>query len=162
MTLGPKARPTMAPKAVSIPLRLLSVEAALLLIRNSPLEWSFRNFAVAICVASAHPLLLHSAPRPARRKAMLYVVQFEDKPGTGELREKLLEAHFAFLDSKRDQVLVAGSLREEPGDRPVGGLWIVEARDADAVRDIFSDDPFWTNGLRASVRINRWHKAFQD
>lgn len=93
---------------------------------------------------------------------MLYVVQFEDKPGTGELREKLLEAHFAFLDSKRDQVLVAGSLREEPGDRPVGGLWIVAARDADAVRDIFSDDPFWTNGLRASVRINRWHKAFQD
>ena len=29
-------------------------------------------------------------------------------------------------------------------------------------RDIFKDDPFWTNGMRASVRINRWVKAFPD
>ena len=93
---------------------------------------------------------------------MLFIVQFEDKPGTGELREQLLEAHFAFLDSMRERVLVAGSLRAEADDKPVGGLWIVEADDAAAVRDVFKDDPFWTNGLRASARINRWHKAFQD
>ena len=30
------------------------------------------------------------------------------------------------------------------------------------MRDIFKDDPFWTNGMRASVRINRWVKAFPD
>jgi hypothetical protein len=29
-----------------------------------------------------------------------------------------------------------------------------------AVRDIFKDDPFWVSGLRASVRINKWVKAF--
>jgi uncharacterized protein YciI len=93
---------------------------------------------------------------------MLYIIQFEDKPDTGELREKLLESHFRFLDLMKERVLVAGSLREVPGDKPVGGLWIVEANDETEVRDIFKDDPFWTNGLRASVRINRWHKAFQD
>jgi uncharacterized protein len=93
---------------------------------------------------------------------MLYIVQFEDKPDMGELRDLLLESHFKFLDLMKERVLVAGSMREVPSDKPVGGLWIVEARDESEVRDIFKDDPFWTNGLRASVRINRWHKAFQD
>lgn len=93
---------------------------------------------------------------------MLFIVQFEDKAGTAELRQKLLEDHFAFLDSRKDKVLVAGSVRELPSDRPIGGLWIVEAENEAEVRDIFKNDPFWVNDLRASVRINRWVKAFPD
>ena len=79
-----------------------------------------------------------------------------------ELRQKLLPSHVEFLDSRKDCVLVPGSLREVPGDRPVGGLWIVEAENDEAVKEIFKDDPFWVNGLRASYRINRWAKAFPD
>jgi hypothetical protein len=93
---------------------------------------------------------------------MLFIVQFEDKPGMGELRQKLMADHVKFLDSKKDQVLVPGSVREIPSDKPLGGLWIVEAQDEPHVREIFQDDPFWTNGMRASVRINRWVKAFPD
>jgi uncharacterized protein YciI len=96
------------------------------------------------------------------RTTMLFIVQFEDKPGVAELRQSLLESHFAFLDSRKDKVLVAGSVRELPSDRPIGGLWIVEAESEAEVRDIFKDDPFWVNELRASVRINRWVKAFPD
>jgi uncharacterized protein len=93
---------------------------------------------------------------------MLYIVQFEDKPGMGELREKLLASHFEFLDRVSDRVLVPGSLREIPTDKPLGGLWIIDAKDEAEIREIFKDDPFWTNGMRASVRINRWVKAFPD
>ena len=93
---------------------------------------------------------------------MLYIVQFEDKPDVAPLRESLFASHKEFLDRKKDQVLVPGSMRELPSDRPLGGLWIVEADSEDGVRDIFKDDPFWVNGLRASVRINRWQKAFPD
>jgi uncharacterized protein YciI len=93
---------------------------------------------------------------------MLYIVQFEDKPDMIELRDTLLKSHFEFLASVNDRVLVPGSMREVPGDKPVGGLWIVDAKDEAEVRDIFKDDPFWTNGMRASVRINRWVKAFPD
>jgi uncharacterized protein YciI len=92
----------------------------------------------------------------------LYIVQFEDKPNMGELRDKLLKSHFEFLDRVKDRVLVPGSMREVPSDKPLGGLWIIEAQDEAEVRDIFKDDPFWTNGMRASVRINRWQKAFPD
>ena len=92
----------------------------------------------------------------------LYIVQFEDKPNMGELRDKLLKSHFEFLDRVKDRVLVPGSMREVPSDKPLGGLWIIEAKDEAEVRDIFKDDPFWTGGLRAQVRINRWQKAFPD
>ena len=100
--------------------------------------------------------------RIQERIDMLFIAQFEDKPGVDELRQKLLQDHFAFLDSRKDKVLVAGSVREIPSDRPLGGLWIIEAENEAEVRDIFKDDPFWVNGLRAGVRINRWVKAFPD
>jgi hypothetical protein len=93
---------------------------------------------------------------------MLFIVQFEDKPGVSDLRQKLMADHFAFLDSRKDKVLVAGSVREIPSDRPRGGLWIVEAESEAEVREVFKDDPFWVNDMRASVRINRWVKAFPD
>ena len=93
---------------------------------------------------------------------MLFIVQFEDRPGVEELRQKLFQAHLEFLDSKQDQVLVPGSMREVPSDRPLGGLWIIEAEDEDGVKEIFKDDPFWVNGLRAGYRINRWVKAFPE
>jgi uncharacterized protein YciI len=93
---------------------------------------------------------------------MLFIAQFEDKPGVGEQRQKLLADHFAFLDRSKDKVLIAGSMREIPSDAPIGGLWIIEAESEAEVREIFKDDPFWVNGLRAGVRINRWVKAFPD
>jgi uncharacterized protein YciI len=93
---------------------------------------------------------------------MLYIVQFEDKPGVAEQRQQLLKSHFEFLDRVKDRVLVAGSVREVPSDLPLGGLWIIEAKDEAEVKDIFKDDPFWVNGMRAGYRINRWQKAFPD
>jgi hypothetical protein len=93
---------------------------------------------------------------------MLFIVQFEDKPDVTEIRQTLFPSHLEFLDRVKDRVLVPGSVRELPSDRPLGGLWIVEAGSEQEVRDIFQDDPFWTHDLRASVRINRWQKAFPD
>lgn len=93
---------------------------------------------------------------------MLFIVQFEDKPDAAELRQTLFPSHVEFLDRMKAHVLVPGSVREIPSDRPLGGLWIVEAENEEHVRAIFADDPFWVNGLRASVRINRWQKAFPD
>jgi uncharacterized protein YciI len=93
----------------------------------------------------------------------LYILQFEDKPNVAELREKLLKSHFEFLDRMKDKgVLVPGSMREVPTDRPLGGLWIVEAENEEAAKALYQEDPFWVNGMRASVKIYRWQKAFPD
>ena len=59
---------------------------------------------------------------------MLFVVRFTDKTGSQTIREKYIDAHVAWLDARRESVLVAGSLREEPGSDPVGAFWVVEAK----------------------------------
>jgi len=92
----------------------------------------------------------------------LYIVQFEDKPNVAEIRQKLFQSHLEFLERMKDKVLVPGSMREVPSDRPLGGLWIVDAKDEAEIKELFEDDPFWVNGMRASYKINRWQKAFPD
>ena len=90
---------------------------------------------------------------------MLFAVLFTDKPGQGALRAQHLQAHIAWVADHQDQVLVAGSLRQEPQDVPRGGLWVVEAESKDAVHALMQSDPFWTCGLRQSVDVLHWSKA---
>ncbi|WP_338561940.1 hypothetical protein [Erwinia sp. E_sp_B04_7] len=53
-------------------------------------------------------------------------------------------------------VKTAGSLREKHNDQPVGALWIVKAENVENALTLFSDDPFWVHGLRASVENVSW------
>ena len=92
---------------------------------------------------------------------MLFAVLFTDKPGHGALRAENLEAHVRWVAEHRDCVLVAGSLRVEPGAVPKGGLWIVEAPSKPAVLDLMKSDPFYTCGLRQDVEVLHWSKAIE-
>jgi uncharacterized protein len=93
---------------------------------------------------------------------MLFAVLFTDKPGHGALRAEHLQAHVAWVAEHRHAVLVAGSLRVEPGDVPKGGLWIVEAPSKSAVMDLMRTDPFYTCGLRQDVEVLYWSKALDQ
>ncbi len=93
---------------------------------------------------------------------MLFAVIFKDKPNSGELRKLHLTAHIAWLDLHQSVVRVGGSLRSELDQTPVGGLWIVEAKTKNAIHDLLETDPFWTVGLRQSVEVFHWSKAFED
>jgi uncharacterized protein YciI len=92
---------------------------------------------------------------------MLFVVILTDRPGSAAIRQQWLAAHLDWLRSQA-AVLQAGSLREDPEANPVGGCWIVEAPDAAAVSSLLESDPFWTNGLRDTVRILHWTVAFPE
>ena len=93
---------------------------------------------------------------------MLFVIRFKDRLNSQEIREQNLAAHISWLDERRDSILVAGSLREEPDSNPVGACWVVEARNKSEASEIFKSDPFWTSGMRESVEILHWSKAFPD
>lgn len=93
---------------------------------------------------------------------MLFAVIFIDKPGHGQLRAQHLEAHVAWVAAHRDAVLVAGSLRVEPGETPKGGLWVVEAPSKAAVLALMQSDPFYTCGLRQGVEVLYWSKALEE
>jgi uncharacterized protein YciI len=69
--------------------------------------------------------------------------------------------HLAFLERNSAQITVAGPLRTTSSE-PAGGLWIVRADNADAVEALVKQDPFWSTGLRKSVRILAWSQVFAD
>lgn len=91
---------------------------------------------------------------------MRFAVIFKDKPGQGALRAQQLQSHLRWLDENREWVLVGGSLREAPEETPIGGLWVVEAESRQAVQERMQSDPFLVCGLRESVQILQWNKAF--
>ncbi len=93
---------------------------------------------------------------------MLFVVHFTDKTNTFEIREKYLKDHISWLAERRDSVLVAGSLRDEPSSNPVGAFWVVEAESKQTVQEIYKSDPFWTSGMREKVEVYHWSKAFDE
>lgn len=93
---------------------------------------------------------------------MLFAIRFTDHPTAFSVRQQYLNEHLEWLKQTRDVVKAAGSLREKQNDQPVGALWVVEAENEEDALSIFSDDPFWVNGLRASVEVLSWSLAFED
>lgn len=93
---------------------------------------------------------------------MLFAVLFTDKPGLGDLRAQHLNAHIEWLELNKDVIPVGGSLRQEPGQVPKGGLWIAEARSKSQLDELLKTDPFYVAGLRQSYEILHWSKANQE
>lgn len=93
---------------------------------------------------------------------MLFVIEFRDDPAKRQLRPELMDAHLAFLRANESKIRVAGSLRKESDDRAVGGMWIVDVEKFADLKPLYSQDPFWTGGLRASVEVYRYAKAFPE
>ncbi|MEY4912156.1 MAG: hypothetical protein RL761_1819 [Pseudomonadota bacterium] len=93
---------------------------------------------------------------------MLFAVIFRDKSNSAELRKSHLNAHIAWLDLHQSVIRIGGSLRSELDQTPVGGLWIVEADSKKTILDLIETDPFWIAGLRHSVEVFHWSKAFEE
>ena len=91
---------------------------------------------------------------------MIYAVWFEDNPDRAEMRAKHMAQHLAFLDRHATHIRAAGPLTEAASGLPAGGLWIVDAEDQQAVRDLIEADPFWPTGLRKDVRVLTWTQVF--
>lgn len=92
----------------------------------------------------------------------LFAVRFHDHAHQVSVRQAQMQAHLAWLDGHKEHILVAGSLRPDPGLPPVGGLWVVRADSRAEVQTLVETDPFWRHGLRASCEILHWSKAFPD
>ena len=54
-----------------------------------------------------------------------------------------------------------GSYQRPSADgTPTGGIWIIDAESHAAAETFYKDDPFWKAGLRKSVRVSHWAKAY--
>jgi uncharacterized protein YciI len=95
---------------------------------------------------------------------MLFIVQFEDvyaeQPQRLPERAQHMSEHLAFLAAHGDRVVAAGALRASSDGVPSGGIWILNAETKEDAEAFYKEDPFWKAGLRKSVRVSHWAKAF--
>ena len=91
---------------------------------------------------------------------MLYAVLFEDNENQAAMRTKHMADHLAFLERHAAQITAAGPLKDAEDGAPGGGLWLVEAEGPAAARALIEADPFWSTGLRKSVRLLTWTQVF--
>jgi len=101
-------------------------------------------------------------PKNRGDSAVLFAVLFTDRPDLGELRAQHLQAHIEWLERNKDVIPVGGSLRQELGQVPRGGLWISEANSKNQLEDLLKTDPFYIAGLRQSYEILHWSKANEE
>ena len=93
---------------------------------------------------------------------MLFIARFTDDANRLSVRQKCMSDHLQWLEQHRNAVLVAGSLRRETTGIPIGAFWIVESESKEKVEELLRTDPFWVQGLRQSVEVLHWVKAFPD
>jgi hypothetical protein len=85
-----------------------------------------------------------------------YFFYCRDKPGTGELRMQLLEAHWSFMDDYADGMIARGPTLTEDGLGATGSLHIVDLPDAAAAQVFAFEEPNFKAGVYAEVLIRRW------
>ena len=67
-------------------------------------------------------------------------------------------AHLQFLEQHRDEIPMAGGLRDEPGGPYVGGLWVFEVTSKQRAQDLIESDPYFKAQPR-KYRLLAWGKA---
>ena len=93
---------------------------------------------------------------------MLFAVIFADNEEQAEARQRLMKDHLDFLERHPSSIRAAGPLQDTESREGAGGLWLVEASSAEAVKRLYESDPFWPTGLRRSVQVLQWSRVFAD
>jgi uncharacterized protein YciI len=89
---------------------------------------------------------------------MRLVAIFEDTAAMVGVRARLEPAHLAFLEAHRDEIRMAGGLRNEAGGAYVGGLWVFEVVSKARAVELIEADPYQQAHPRA-YRLLVWGKA---
>ena len=93
---------------------------------------------------------------------MKYAVLFEDNDEFAHMRPTFMADHLQFLGDNSDKIEAAGPMKEGRTQDQAGGLWIVEAGNAEQVQALVEADPFWPTGLRKSIQILEWTQVYVD
>jgi uncharacterized protein len=89
---------------------------------------------------------------------MRLVAIFEDNPAMVEVRQKFEPAHLSFLEKYRQEIPMAGGLRNEVGGSYVGGLWMFDVVNRDRAIQLIQADPYWQACPR-EYQLLVWGKA---
>lgn len=90
--------------------------------------------------------------------SMRFVVIFEEGPEMVPVRQAHEPAHLKFLETYRDEIPMAGGLRNDHGGPYVGGLWVFEVASRQRAVELIEADPYYQAQPR-KYRLLAWGKA---
>jgi uncharacterized protein YciI len=90
---------------------------------------------------------------------MLWAISCVDHPDTAALRDRHMKPHRAYLDGRKDILVLAGATLSDDGTGATGSLFIVNAASRAEAKAFSDNDPFKQVGVFASVSITRMRKS---
>lgn len=88
------------------------------------------------------------------RAGMEFFCYHRDRPGSGTLRDELLEQHWSYMDGFAEQLIARGPTLD--GEIATGSVHIVDLPDAAAARAFAFDEPNYQAGVYRDVLLRRW------
>ncbi len=93
---------------------------------------------------------------------MYFFIFCNDKPDHQAVRKDNREAHLAYLDKFRDQVVVVGPTLTDDQGGMNGSVLLMDFTDRDAVDAFLAGDPYGQAGLFDSVTVRPWRKVIPE
>ncbi|MGI9329459.1 MAG: YciI family protein [Gammaproteobacteria bacterium] len=92
---------------------------------------------------------------------MPYIALCDDDPtvDAAGLRQQEKTAHFAYIESILDKLLVAGPLTDVATGKHQASLFVYATDDEDEARALLENDPYFRAGIYARVRITAFTPA---
>ncbi|WP_193366875.1 YciI family protein [Pelagibius marinus] len=90
---------------------------------------------------------------------MNFVLYCVDKAGHGQVRADNRPAHLEYLNSKLEQIVIAGPMTSDAGDAVLGSLLVIEAADRAEAEAFAAGDPYAKAGLFDKVEIKAYKKV---
>jgi uncharacterized protein YciI len=82
-----------------------------------------------------------------------------DRPGSGALRDELLEAHWSYMDGFAAEMIARGPTMADDGDTATGSVHVLDLPDPAAARAFAFDEPGYQAGVYRDVLLRRWRNT---
>ncbi|MFE4695591.1 YciI family protein [Streptomyces sp. NPDC056738] len=90
---------------------------------------------------------------------MEFLCYHRDRPGSGPLRDELLEKHWSYMDQYAKEMIARGPTLTDDGDTATGSVHIVDLPDHATARAFVFDEPNYQAGVYRDVLLRRWRNV---
>ncbi|WP_203964961.1 YciI family protein [Actinocatenispora thailandica] len=90
---------------------------------------------------------------------MEFLCHHRDRPGSVQLRDALVEAHWSYMDGFAAAMIARGPTLADDGDTPTGSVHALDLPDPAAARAFAFDEPNYQAGVYRDVLLRRWRNV---
>ncbi len=87
---------------------------------------------------------------------MEFFCYHRDRPGSGALRDALIEQHWSYMDGFERQLIARGPTLTPDGETATGSVHVVDLADPAAARAFAFEEPNYQAGVYRDVLVRRW------